>query len=910
MPKNIFDPSLNVLQSQDPHLDAFFKPKTVALIGATEKEGSVGKTMLSNLKAASFKGEIFPINPKRDSVLGIKAYPSIDKVPKTVDLAIIATPAKTVPALIKECVEAKVKAAIIISAGFKEIGEVGVNLEKEIMKNAAGKLRIVGPNCLGIMNPVSGLNATFAAEMALEGNLAFISQSGALCTAVLDWSLKEKVGFSSFVSIGSMVDVDWGDLINYFGRDPNTKSILIYMESIKNPRSFLSAAREVALSKPIILIKAGRTLESAKAAASHTGALVGSDAVLNAALNRIGVLRVETIADLFNMAEILAKQPRPKGPYLSIITNAGGPGVIATDVLVQSNGKLTELTDDIKKQLDAFLPQAWSHNNPIDILGDASPERYAKSLEVMVKDPYSQGVLVILTPQYMTDAARVAEILKESVKNNDKPILASWMGAEKVEKGIEKLKEAGIPNFEFPDGACRTFGYMWSYSDNINGIYEIPPLRDEMSDDAKELTKQKTASQFFLQARKEKRTVLSEYESKKVLEAFDIPIAPTHTVKTADEAVAYAEKIGFPIVLKLYSKTITHKSDVGGVKLNLNNAAAVKKAYEEIKTSVEKKAGKEHFQGVSVQPMIDISDGYELILGSSVDQQFGPVILFGSGGVLVEVFEDSALALPPLNATLAKRLMKKTKIYKALKGVRGRKSVDLKQLATILIRFSRLIAENPIIKECDINPLWVSADKIYALDARIVLHEEGKKLPELAIRPYPTQYIKFLKLKDDSPLTLRPIMPEDEPLLVDFLKTLSDKAIYFRFLREISSDELLNRDQLIRACFCDYDRQISMVAEKKNAKKQRELLAVARLMKTPETKEAFFALVVKDKWQQKGVGSALLKQMIEIAKAEKLEVLSVLIFSENKPMQKLCQKLGFVIKPAQNDKMVLASLKL
>ena len=910
MPENIFDPSLNVLQPQNPQLDTFFKPQTVAVIGATEKEGSVGKTLLSNLLNKSFKGEVFPVNPKRETVLGVKAYPSIDKVPKEVDLAVIATPAKTVPALIKECVKAKVKTAIIISAGFKEIGQVGINLEKEIMKNAEGKLRIVGPNCLGIMNPLNGLNATFAAEMALEGNIAFISQSGALCTAVLDWSLKEKVGFSSFVSIGSMVDVNWGDLINYFGQDPNTQSILIYMESIKNPRSFLSAAREVALTKPIILIKAGKTLESAKAAASHTGALVGSDAVLNAALNRIGVLRVETISDLFNMAEILAKQPRPKGPYLSIITNAGGPGVIATDVLMQSSGKLTGLTDDIKKQLDAFLPSAWSHNNPIDILGDASAERYAQTLKVMVKDPYSQGVLVILTPQYMTDATKVAEILKDCVKDSDKPILASWMGADKVEKGISKLKEAGIPNFEFPDSACRTFGYMWSYSYNINGIYEIPPLRDELSDNAAELAKQKTVSQFFSQARKEKRTVLSEYESKTILDAFEIPIAPTYTVTTVEEAVTQAEKIGFPIVLKLYSKTITHKSDVGGVKLNLNNAEAVKQAYAEIKKSVTEKAGKEHFQGVSVQPMIDISGGYELILGSSVDPQFGPVILFGSGGVLVEVFEDSALALPPLNATLAKRLMKKTKIYKALKGVRGRKSVDLNYLSTILIRFSRLIAECPIIKECDINPLWVSADKIYALDARIVLHEEDNNLPELAIRPYPTQYIKFLTLKDDLPITLRPIMPEDEPLLVDFLKTLSDKAIYYRFLREISSDELLNRDQLIRACFCDYDRQISIVAEKKDAQKKREILAVARLIKKPEAKEAFFSLVVKDKWQQKGIASALLKQLIEIAKAEKLTTLSVCMFAENQPMQKLCQKMGFVFKPSKDKKRVLASLKL
>ncbi len=908
MTENIFDPSLNILQTRHSALDAVFTPKSVALIGATEKQGSVGRTILINLKEASFTGDIFPVNPKHKTILGLSAYPCISETPKPVDLAVIATPAKTVPKIIQECVQAKVKAAVIISAGFKEIGEEGIKLEKEIMQAAAGKLRIIGPNCLGVMNPVSGLNATFAAEMALKGNIAFVSQSGALCTAVLDWSLKENVGFSAFVSIGSMIDVDWGDLINYLGQDKNTKSILIYMESIKNPRSFLSAAREVALAKPIILIKAGRTTESAKAAASHTGALVGSDNVLNAALNRVGVLRVETIADLFNMAEILAKQPRPKGPYLSIITNAGGPGVIATDVLVQSAGKLTELSDGIKTQLSSFLPEAWSHNNPIDILGDASAERYAKTLEVMVKDPYSQGILVILTPQYMTDATKVADILKKSSESSDKPILASWMGAEKVEAGISKLKEANIPNFEFPDGACRTFGYMWSYSYNINGIYEVPPLRDELSDDEKELEKQKQARAFFEKARKEKRTILAEHESKKVLEAYDIPIAPAHMAKTKEEAADFAEKIGFPIVLKLFSNTITHKSDVGGVKLNLNNREAVQNAFEEIQKSVSEKKGKEHFQGVNVQPMIDISGGYELILGSSVDPQFGPVILFGSGGVLVEIFEDSALALPPLNANLAKRLMEKTKIYKALKGVRGKKAVDLNSLSTVLIRFSRLIAENPVIKECDINPLFVG-EKLYALDARIVLHEENENFPRLAIRPYPSQYIKFLKIRDNIPITVRPIMPEDEPLIVDFLKTLSNKAIYFRFLKNISSDELLNREQLIRACFCDYDRQLSIVAEKKDQNQKREILAVARLIKKAES-HAYFALVVKDVWQHKGVGQALLQQVIEIAKEEKLKSLTVYMFAENEPMQKLCKKMGFSLKPAKDSKMILAVLNL
>lgn len=558
------------------------------------------------------------------------------------------------------------------------MGAPGIKLEEEILTQARkGKMRIIGPNCLGVMNPLTGLNATFAAGIALEGNLAFISQSGALCTAVLDWSLKEKVGFSSFVSIGSMIDVGWGDLIHYFGNDPNTSSILIYVESIGDPRAFLSAAREVSLTKPIILIKAGRSEESAKAAESHTGALAGSDEVFNAALRRVGVLRVGTISDLFSMATVLSKQPKPKGPHLTIVTNAGGPGVIETDALIENGGQLATLPSETFDELNQILPATWSRNNPVDILGDASPEIYGKTVEIIAKDKNAEGILVILTPQDMTDPTRGALAIEKFGNIEGVPILASWMGAKSVEEGDNILSKIGIPTFEYPDDACKAFACMWKYSYNLKGIYETPELKEEF--DAKAIQKHDQVKKIIDVALKEGRTLLDEFESKQVLHAYDIPVVPTYIATTVEEAVLHADQMGYPIVLKLYSKTITHKTDVGGVKLNLNNQEAVEAAYKDIYESVKQIEGEKHFQGVTVQPMIKL-DGYELILGSSIDVEFGPVLLFGTGGQLVEVFKDRSLGLPPLTSTLARRIMEQTKIYSAFKGVIGREAIDLSKL--------------------------------------------------------------------------------------------------------------------------------------------------------------------------------------------------------------------------------------
>jgi len=908
------DPAHDILRTEGQPLDIIFSPKTVAVIGATEKAGSVGRTVLWNLVSTPFGGTVFPVNPKRHSVLGIKAYPTIARVPEPVDLAVIATPAATVPEVIQECVDAGVKGAIILSAGFKESGAAGAVLEQKILEQARrGKMRIIGPNCLGVMRPRTGLNATFASAMARSGNVGFISQSGALCTSILDWSFRENVGFSAFISIGSMLDVGWGDLIYYLGDDPHTQSIVIYMESVGDARSFLSAAREVALTKPIIVIKAGRTEAAAKASASHTGALTGSDEVLDAAFRRSGILRVTKISELFNMAEVLAKQSRPKGPRLTIITNAGGPGVLATDYLITTGGQLAALSKETITALDQVLPPYWSHGNPIDILGDAGPERYTQALEIAAHDPNTDGLLVILTPQAMTDPTQTAEQLKPYAQSAGKPILASWMGGAEVMAGESILNRAGIPTYPYPDSAARVFSYMWQYSYNLRGLYETPMLAD-----SDEKPDRALAAQIVAQVHQTGRTLLTEVESKQVLAAYGIPVVETKTATSEEEAVQGAETIGYPVVLKLLSETITHKTDVGGVQLNLADAQAVGRAYQSIEASVRETVGAQHFQGVTVQPMVS-RDGYELILGSSLDPQFGPVLLFGLGGQLVEVFKDRALALPPLNTTLARRMMEQTRIYTALQGVRGRAPVDLVALEQLLVRFSQLVAEQRWIKEIDINPLLAPPSNqegsgLIALDARIVLHEPTLKesdLPKLSIRPYPTQYIAPWTMKNGTEVMIRPIRPEDEPLLVQFHKTLSEESVYFRYFHLINLSHRVAHERLTRICFIDYDREMALVAERKDPQTRvSEILAVGRLSKIHGTDEAEFALLVSDQYQGLGLGTELLQRLVQVGRQEQIQRINATILFDNHPMQHICEKLGFQLHHSIADSWVNAEIEL
>jgi acetyltransferase len=889
-------------------LDAILSPRSVAVVGATEKPGSVGRTILWNLVTNPFGGTVFPVNPNRPSVLGIKSYPGIGAIPDKVDLAVIVTPAPSVPDLIGDCVSAGVPGAIIISAGFKETGPEGAELEHRVLERArAGNLRIIGPNCLGVMNPATGLNATFAAGIAKPGRIAFLSQSGALCTAVLDWSIRADVGFSAFVSVGSMLDVGWGDLIDYLGDDPRTQSIILYMESIGDARTFLSAAREVALTKPIIALKPGRTEAASRAAASHTGSLTGSDDVLDAAFRRCGVLRVDGIDELFSMAEVLAKQPRPRGPRLTIITNAGGPGVLATDALISGGGELAPLDGVTLDHLSAILPAHWSHNNPIDVLGDAGPERYVQTLEVAAKAPNSDGLLVILTPQAMTEPTATAERLKHYARLEGRPILSSWMGGPSVAAGEEILLRAGIPTFPYPDIAARAFNSMWRYSHALHALYETPSLP---AGDGREADRAGAAA-LIAGILERGRTLLTEFEAKHLLSLYNIATVPTRVAATADEAVNVAESMGYPVVVKLHSETITHKTDVGGVRLDLPDAAAVRDAFAAIESSVRERAGASDFGGVTVQPMVR-TDGYELIVGSSTDPQFGPVLLFGSGGQLVEVFKDRSLGLPPLTTTLARRMMERTRIHGALKGVRGRAPIDLEALAQLLVRFAELVVEQPRIKEIDINPLVVSPERFLALDARVVIHGRDVSddaLPRPAIRPYPNRYVASWTASDGTQLVIRPIRPEDEPLLVQFHQGLSEESVYNRYFQVIKLTQRVSHDRLTRICFLDYDREIALVAERWNAVSgTREILGVGRLSKLAGGDSAEFALLIHDSFHGKGLGRELLQRLLVIAREERLRRVIGYIHPQNAGMLHLCEKAGFALQGEDEGRLIRAEV--
>jgi acetyltransferase len=664
------------------------------------------------------------------------------------------------------------------------------------------------------------------------------------------------------------------------------------MESIGDPRAFLSAAREVSQTKPVIVIKVGHTEEASHAAASHTGALTGSDAVLDAAFRRAGVLRVSTIGELFDMAEVLSKQPRPKGPRLAIVTNAGGPGALATDQLVTSGGKLAVLSEQTLSELNAVLPPQWSHANPIDVLGDAGPERFAAAVAAAMRDDGADGVLIVLTPQAMTDATACAAALLEATKNTSKPVLASWMGGEEVASGRRLLNESGIPTFDYPDSAARAFALMWRHGENLRALYETPVpgkptalnrmLRDEVSHVIKAASAAGT-------------TFLSKEDCNAVLDAYEIPRLPLRMAASVEEALAEANDLGYPVVLKLHSATVTHKTEVGGVKLNLNDAEAVRRAFLDIQAGVPTEA----FLGVSIEPMIARTDGYELILGSYQDAQFGPVLLFGAGGQLVEVMKDTALGLPPLNATLARRLIERTRIAQALHGVRGRPAMDVSALEQLLVRFGELVIEQSRIKEIDINPLLATPEGFWALDVRMVLHGDDitdDELPKPVIRPYPNQHVATWKLRDGSDAIIRPIRPEDEPMIKAFHFTLSERSVYYRYFNAFKIDQRIAHDRLARICFIDYDREMALIVERQNELGVSEIIAVGRLSRLHGLKAAEFSMTISDAWQRHGLGTELLRRLVNIGREEGLARISADILADNSGMRAVAKKVGFKVK--------------
>ena len=689
-----------------------FTPKSVAVIGATEAPGSIGRALMENLK--SYHGLLYPVSLKRDTILGVPAFPKIGAVPDHVDLAIIATPAATVPEVVQECAEAGVTGAIIVSAGFKECGSFGAKLEEAIIARR-GRMRIIGPNCLGVMIPRLDLNATFAPRLAKDGHLAFVSQSGALCSSVLDWSLREGVGFSGFFSVGSMADVNWGDFIYYLADDWHTGSILIYMESVGNARSFFSAAREVALTKPIIVLKVGRTSLGAKAVMSHTGAPAGSDEVFDAAFQRAGILRVNTVDELFGMAEVLGKQPRPHGSRLAIVTNGGGPGALAADALIEGNGSLANLSDQTIETLNNLLPPFWSRSNPVDLVGDAKANQYAAAVDALIKDPNNDALLIILTPQATAEPTATAERLKSLISTRQKPILACWMGGNAVAEAEALLNASGVPTFDHPDAAARAFCLMAQYSSNLRALYETPVLLTGSPEESR----REQVETILREVREAGRTLLTQVEAKEILSSYGIPVVEIRLAKNEAEAVAFLRS---PVVLKGDSEVARDKGTADQVKFDSLSPAEVRTAYRSIQKQVGNLTDPDAFQALTIQPMVS-SDGVELILAKRIDPNFGPIILFGAGGPLVEVWRDRAIGLPPLNVTLAKRLMERTHIYAALNGGAGRPQADLDALEKLLIRFSQLVAEQPLIKEIDVNPLLASPRGVMVLDARMILSE-------------------------------------------------------------------------------------------------------------------------------------------------------------------------------------------
>jgi len=876
------------------NLDKIFNPRRIAVIGASEREGSVGAKLLKNLVGVGYNGAVYPVNPFRSTVQGITAYPSITKIPWQVDLAIIATPAHTVPQIIEECGKAGVSGVIIISAGFREAGREGEELEKRIveLKDKYG-MRIIGPNSFGIMRPGIRLNATFANKAANQGKIAFISQSAALCASVLDWASEAHIGFSAVVSTGSMLDVDLGDLIDYFGSDPQTRSIVLYVESIKDARKFMSASRGFARAKPIVVVKAGKFPESIQAAISHTGALCGEDAVYDAAFRRAGIVRVEAISDLFSCAEALAMQPNPKGPNLTIITNAGGPGIMATDFLIVKGGKLAQLSNETVTALKNVLPAYCSIVNPIDILEEATPERFSRVMEICFKDPNSDGFLIIYTPQGASDPLTTAKMIVELSKHTRKPILASLMGEDpSCRRAIAVLRRNAIPTFATPEQAVSTFMYMYSYTQNLELLYQTP---EELT---VELSVPTFLKEILRRAFDEGRTVLNLVESLQFLEAYKIPTIKTHVAKTSEEAEAIASMVGYPVVMKTLSPQITHKMKAQGIILNVWSSSEVKTFFNELMQKVKEYDSDAVFQGVAIQPMIR-DKTCELLIGSKKDMQFGSVIVFGMGGIATELFRDISIGFPPLNQILARRLMEKTGICKHLEASGYR--LNTKLLEEILVKFSQLVIDFPEIKEMEINPLMVDEKNAVAVDARIVIDTErvlGETKPHehLVIAPYPIKYVTNWVLKDGTQVTVRPIKPEDEALLLELYQSLSEETMQFRFFQVFRE---VTHETLTRYCNLDYDREIAIVAE--TQKDKRRIIGVVLLLLEPGRKRGEFAVLVGDQWQGLGLGSKLIDYIIEIGRDIGLKTIYGYTMSSNTKMIHLCSQKGFKMEPFEGE---------
>ena len=882
------------------YLKKVFEPQSIAVVGASEDPDAVGTRVLQNIRDGGFNGDIYPVNPEYASIQGLHAYASISDIDHPIDLVVIAIPAAGVPAVITECGEHRVGAVIVLSAGFGEVGRRGQALQNQIVDTARTyDIPLVGPNCLGVIRPRVGMNATSARSGARAGHVALVAQSGAFCTALLDWADSRGYGFSAVASLGATADVGFGDVLDYLAVDPETRSILIYVEGISNARSFMSGLRVAARLKPVIVVKSGRSESGSRAAVSHTGGKVGGDHVFDAAVQRAGAVRVMTVSQLFAAAQTLASGTRVEGPRLAIVTNGGGPGVMAADRAYDLQVPLAELSPETISKLSEVLPQHWSHSDPVDILGDADAARYRAATEIVLADAKVDALLVMLTPQAATDPLSCAEGVIAAAAEAHKPVLACWMGEKLVDESRRAFSAAGIPQFTSPEAAVDAFGYLACYRRNQIALLQAPePLSRQRESDVE------GARLIIEHAMGERRFTLSNAESKAILKAFHIPTTPSINVNSAAEALIAAEGVGLPVAMKINSPDIPHKSDIGGVRLNIREPRSVRTAFREMIDKVSVARPDARVSGVTIEPMLDRPHAREIMIGIAHDPVFGPVISFGAGGTAIEIFADSQVALPPLNEYLSKDLIRGTRASKFLKKFRNLPEADIRKLVDVLQRISEIACELPEIRELDINPLLVDEEGVIAVDARIVVAPPQTRTAHyghMAIHPYPPELETTWQLPDGTDVTLRPIRPEDAEIEQDFVENLSAESKYFRFMQSMDK---LTPMMLARFTQIDYDREMALVAVIKEHTAEARILGVARYVSNPDKQSCEFALTVADEWQKKGIGRQLMHRLMAVARDRGIEIMEGEVLSNNSKMLRLCERLGFHASRSEDPDVV------
>jgi acetyltransferase len=886
------------------NLDRLLHPASLAVIGASDRPSSVGAVVMKNLADGGFAGTVMPVNPKHDVVAGLRSYADIADLPVAPDLAVICTPPDSVPGIIDALGRRGTRAAIVITAGLTRTKLADGRSLQQAMLDAARPylLRVLGPNCVGLLVPGIGLNASFAHTGAKDGGIAFVSQSGALCTIVLDWANSQNIGFSHFISLGDAADVDFGDVIDYLAADPHTSAILLYMESVTHARKFLSAARAAARNKPVMAIKAGRTPLAAKAAASHTGALAGADAVFSAAFRRAGIVRVDTIEELFEAAETLARSSALGGDRLAIVTNGGGCGVMAVDAMASGDGKLAALSDATIARLDAVLPATWSRGNPVDIIGDAPSQRYADALRIVLDDDGVDAILVMHAPTAIVPSIEPAKMIIEIARGTKRPVFACWLGRAAVGEARKAFADSGIPSFESPDGAIRAFNHMVEYrTTQRNLLQTLVAEEHEFSAD------RATVRAVIAAVLGDGRDMLTEPESKIVLGAYGVPVVETVTASDADAAVAAAERIGFPVVLKILSPDISHKSDVGGVVLGLETVAAVRAAMDGMLARVRKQKPAARIAGVTVQRMAGGAGTFELIVGATVDSIFGPVILFGHGGTAVELIGDRAIGLPPLNRELAGELIARTRIARLLSGFRDHPGADRPAIERVLVQIAQLMADFSEICELDINPLIADSKGVLALDARVrVAAATSQGADRFAIRPYPQALSEEVSFGERR-ILLRPIRPEDEPAHAEFMSHLTPGDLRLRFFGMVRE---MPHSQLARFTQIDYDREMAFVAIDQTIEGKPQTLGVVRAIADPDNRQAEFAIVVRSDLKGQGLGTILMRKIIDYCRSRGTEEIVGQVMIENTAMRKLAKELGFVEAPSPDSEIVEVRLPM